>query len=117
MLRISYSDTADGQHWILCGSLAGPWVDELRCCWRNIRQYARSAKAFVDLKDVTFIDEAGEDLLLEMRTAGAEFYAAGVDHKYLLAHLKQNGERPLRRRVEHLRPGCSVREQSEGGRK
>ncbi|HLJ48369.1 MAG TPA: hypothetical protein VKU01_20280 [Bryobacteraceae bacterium] len=118
MLRISYSNTAEGQRWVLSGSLAGPWVDELRCCWHNMRQHARSVKNFVDLKDVTFIDEAGEGLLLEMRGAGAEFVAAGVDHKHLLANLNQNGARPLRRRMEHLRAACGdAPGKSEGGRK
>ena len=87
MFRVSYSDTADGQHWSLHGRLAGPWVDELRSCWKYARDQAPLARAIVDLKEVTFIDQAGEDLLAEMRSAGAELIAAGVKHQHLLATL------------------------------
>jgi hypothetical protein len=53
----------------------------------------------VDLSDVTFIDEEGEKLLFEMRTAGVEFVATGVETKHLLENLKGRGEKPLRRLV------------------
>ena len=88
MLRVSYSDTADGQRWSLCGRLAGPWVDELRSCWRQARERAPRAAAIVDLKDVTFVDEAGQRLLAEMQAAGTEFIAAGVENKHLVASLR-----------------------------
>ena len=87
MFRVSYSDTADGQHWSLHGRLAGPWVDELRSCWKYARDLAPLAHAIVDLKQVTFIDEAGQALLAEMRSAGAELIATGVEHQHLLAML------------------------------
>jgi hypothetical protein len=87
MFRVSYSDTADAQHWSLYGRLAGPWVDELRSCWKSARHRAPLARAIVDLKQVTFIDEAGEELLAEMRCAGAELIATGVEHQHLLAKL------------------------------
>ena len=87
MFRVSYSDTADGQRWCLHGRLAGPWVDELRSCWKSARDRAPLAHAIVDLKEVTFIDEAGATLLAEMRSAGAELIASGVEHQHLLATL------------------------------
>ena len=102
MLRVSYSDTADGQRWNLCGRLAGPWVDELRSCWRQARERAPLAHAVVDLKEVIFIDEAGERLLAEMKTAGAELVAAGVENKHLIATLRNRAGRPLRRGLEHF---------------
>jgi hypothetical protein len=102
MLRISYSDAGAGQRWHLCGQLAGPWVGELRSCWQHARQLASRSQAVVDLSDVTFIDEAGERLLSEMRGAGVEFVAAGVETKHLLEGLKGKGARPLRRSIGHL---------------
>jgi hypothetical protein len=57
------------------------------------------AHTFVDLSDVTFIDESGETLLSDMRSSGAEFVATGVDTRYLLQNLKAPGERPLRRLI------------------
>jgi hypothetical protein len=87
MLRVNYSDTADGQCWRLHGRLAGPWVDELRLCWKYARDRAPLARAVVDLEQVTFIDQAGEKLLAEMSSAGAELIATGVEHRYLVATL------------------------------
>jgi hypothetical protein len=87
MFRVSYSDTAEGQRWSLYGRLAGPWVDELRSCWKYARDRTPLARATVDLKEVTFIDQAGQTLLAEMRRDGAELIATGVEHQYLLATL------------------------------
>jgi hypothetical protein len=87
MFRACYSDTADTQRWSLHGRLAGPWVEELRACWKQAREQAPLARAIVDLKEVTFIDQPGEKLLAEMRGAGARFIAAGVEHQHLVALL------------------------------
>jgi hypothetical protein len=106
MLRFSCSGTSGGERSELCGLLSGPWVDELRSAWRLIREHSPSAHPIVVLKDVTFIDEAGEQLLVEMQIAGAEFVAAGVEQKDLLANVKTNMVRTVRRRLEHLRGGC-----------
>jgi hypothetical protein len=94
MFRVSYSDTADGQRWSLHGRLVGPWVEELRSCWRYARDRAPLARAIVDLKEVTLIDQAGEKLLGEMRSAGAELIAAGVEHQHLLATLDNHKSPP-----------------------
>jgi hypothetical protein len=91
MLRVSYSETADGQCWNLYGRLAGPWVDELRTCWRHARKQAPLADAVIDLKEVTFIDPAGERLLAEMASAGAVLVAAGVANNHLVASLMAAG--------------------------
>jgi hypothetical protein len=102
MLRISYSQTEPGQQWTLCGQLAGPWVQELRSFWQYTRLTGAESRAVVDLSDVTFIDEHGERLLSEMRNAGVEFVAAGVETIDLIDNLKDKGERPLRRLVGRL---------------
>jgi hypothetical protein len=86
MLRICYSQNDSGQQWTLCGQLAGPWVQELRSCWQNSRRAAGSG-AVADLTDVTFIDENGERLLSEMRSAGVQLVATGVETKHLIENL------------------------------
>jgi len=98
MFRVSYSETADGQHWSLHGRLVGPWVEELHSCWKYVRGRAPLARAVVDLKEVTFIDRAGEALLAEMLNAGAELIATGVEHQHLLATLT-NHKSPSTRRT------------------
>jgi hypothetical protein len=104
MLRICYS-----QQWTLCGQLAGPWVQELRSCWEHARRAAVGSSAVVDLSDVTFVDENGERLLAEMRNAGVEFVATGVETKHLLQNLKSKGERPLRRLIGYLTEAATPR--------
>ena len=117
MLRVSYSDTADAERWKLCGRLAGPWVDELRSCWRQARERAPRAHAVVDLKDVSFIDEAGEKLLGEMELSGAELVTAGVENQYLVAGLKSHEKRALRRGVEDLNASRRDATTGHGGEK
>jgi len=117
MLRVSYFDTAGGQCWRLYGRLTGPWVKELRSCWRQVRDRAPLAHAVVDLKEVTFIDEDGEKLLAEMLSAGTEFIATGVATKDLLENLKNHQERTLRRSVEDLSGACVDPEISQEGDK
>ena len=36
MLRITVTTRPDGATVALEGRLAGPWVDELRACWRSL---------------------------------------------------------------------------------
>jgi hypothetical protein len=115
MLRVSHSDTLAEQRWSLCGALTGPWVDELRSSWRQARECTPRAHAVIDLRDVTFIDEAGEELLEEMQSTGAELVAAGVENKDLIANLThKSGKRTLRRRVEFLKRLCDESGGSKG---
>ena len=109
MLRITHALTKAGERWTLCGQLTGPWIAELRTCWQHGRRDRADNHTVVDLSDVTFIDEKGEELLSEMREDGAEFVAAGVETKYLLKNLKAKGGRPLRR---FIAPFAASREKS-----
>lgn len=106
MLKITQSGTATEERWILCGQLAGPWVNELRASWEQTRYESEGRKRVVDLRDVTFIDESGEGLLHQMRHEGAEFVASGVDTRDVLENLATAGKRPLRRFLAHLGDGC-----------
>jgi len=105
MLRITRSQTDKELRWTLCGQLTQPWVAELRECWEQGNRCAVHSRTVVDLSDVTFIDESGERLLSEMRSAGAEFLAAGVDTRHLLKNLEAEGERPVRRFLTPLAEG------------
>jgi hypothetical protein len=99
MLRICYSRTKLAERWKLCGQLAGPWVVELRSCWKRSRRTAPAPDSVMDLSEVTFIDEGGERLLSEMRTAGVKLEATGIETKHLIENLNTKGERSLRRLV------------------
>ena len=97
MLRFSYYRSDTVEEWNLCGRLGGPWVDELRSVWQRIREHLPRVHTVVDLKEVTFIDEAGEQLLAEMQSAGADLVATGVEHEHLLAILNHGGGGSVRR--------------------
>jgi len=60
----------------LSGRLAGAWVAETENTWRSALVSGRQVE--VDLRDLTWIDEAGRRLLQAMNQAGARFIAKGV---------------------------------------
>jgi hypothetical protein len=66
-------------------------------CWKQARERTPLVHTVVDLKEVTFIDQAGEKLLAQMRGAGTELIATGVEHQHLLAmldnHLTEEGDK------------------------
>lgn len=97
MLRISSCETGGCQRWILCGQLAGAWVDALDREWRSRRTEPSGLRAVIDLTDVTFIDEAGEVLLRELRNQGVEFVAKGIDTRHILENLAIRDRPQLRR--------------------
>lgn len=102
MLRVSYSNDAGRQRWSLCGRLAGLWVQEVRSFWRQVHEKEPGAHVTVDLREVVFIDEAGQSLLEEMHSAGTEFVTAGVENNHLIATLKKKDE--PRRSVSDVAP-------------
>jgi ABC-type transporter Mla MlaB component len=97
MLRIINNRETGRQKWTLCGQLAGPWVTELKVQWERQHAELPQGMTTVDLSDVTFIDEAGEDLLREMRNQGVTFVARGVETRHLLDNLTRRDKRELRR--------------------
>ena len=87
VLEITITETPAAQEWVLHGKLAANWVAELESNWENTRSQRDGRKCLVDLKDVTFIDERGEKLLLAMKNEGAHFLCHGVLTKHQLATL------------------------------
>src|SRR5271154_3355129 len=87
LLRITQTETETERRWTLCGRLTGPSVAVLRACWEHDHHAKDGVRILLDLRDVTFIDESGEELLSEMRDSGAEFVAAGVATRHLLENL------------------------------
>ena len=108
MLRI-ISTVENGCHrWVLSGQLAGPWVAEFKAEWSRLVTQTQSARPLIDLSDVTFIDESGEELLREMQNRGAQFVARGVETRHILENLAGRERPQLRRFLGSLRDGnCS----------
>ncbi len=70
------------------GKLAGPWVQELKACWQRVVVGDQPVK--VILNAVTFIDDAGKELLLRMHRQGAEIVAEGCMTKAIVNKIKQD---------------------------
>jgi anti-anti-sigma regulatory factor len=75
MLKITTDIDGKRANLELEGRLAGPWVQELQDCWQRVRNDDRQIN--VVLKQVTFIDGAGRQLLAEMHRQGAMLAAEG----------------------------------------
>ena len=87
MLRITLSETASEQRWILEGRLTRGTIEDLVANWRANRGRAPTQRCVVDLNQVTFIDRDGEQVLLMMIRDGAEFLASGLYTSHLLRSL------------------------------
>jgi len=95
MLRITIAEMTTEQRWTLEGRLVGPWVAELRTCWKKRHRAPNGHTCTVDLSGVTFIDKGGQRLLRTMAKEGTQFVATGMYIKHVLDQLKPNGNRGL----------------------
>ena len=76
MLKITIRPEGQSTTLLLEGRLAGPWVQELDRCWRQI-SVDQPIRVIVDLHNVTFVDAEGKGMLRQMRKQGAELHASG----------------------------------------
>jgi len=81
MLRVTRNDAESGATLMLEGKLSGPWVDELQKYWAASRQ----APIRVSLKEVTYVDGRGRDLLIRMEREGASLVEASDFIRHLLS--------------------------------
>jgi len=95
MLRITIAETVTEQRWTLEGRLVGPWVGELRTCWKKRHRAQNGRACTVDLSGVTFIDKGGQRLLRTMSKEGTQFICTGMYIRHVLDQLKPNGKRGL----------------------
>ena len=87
MLRITVTTLPDRATVALEGRLAGPWVDELRACWRSLVAAPGARSIRIDLDAVTFIDTAGKALLWAMHEQGAVLAASGCMTRAILEEI------------------------------
>lgn len=84
ILKVTVTENATEEKWVLQGSLKWPWVNQLRVDWRMAWQTGQGRTRVVDLNEVTFVDEIGERMLRIMANQGARFVATGMDMKRVL---------------------------------
>jgi anti-anti-sigma regulatory factor len=87
VLRITIHDSPSEFRLHLEGRLAGPWVRELDLCWQTAQSTVCSRAVIVDLRDVDFIDSAGERLLAAVHQHGAKLLATSPMMKHLVAEI------------------------------
>lgn len=102
MLRITIHDSARELRIKLEGKLSGPWVEELRQCWRTASSTTAGRTTSLDLSEVDFVDADGQSLLSDMHLQGVRVDAATP----LIRALVDEGIR---------RAGCATVEEQPAG--
>src|ERR1700758_3023236 len=87
MMKAEFRELDDAIALKVCGRLAEGWVSELENCWRTARATHPASRLSVDLRGVTFIDQAGETLLNLMYRDGATFLAGGLMIKEVVSQI------------------------------
>jgi hypothetical protein len=88
MLKITVQEHTSETVLELEGKLAGPWVEELKGCWRNS---GGGRPVRILLCAVTFVDAEGKALLTEMYRDGAELVADGCMTKAIVDEITRGG--------------------------
>ncbi|MGQ0812603.1 MAG: STAS domain-containing protein [Nitrospiraceae bacterium] len=105
MLKITEQRAAESESMSLTleGRLAGPWVEELDSCWRQMA-VNQQRRTVIDLTGVTFVDSEGKALLARIWREGAEFVAAGCLTKCIVEDITAAGRvAPSKRRLKKRR--------------
>jgi outer membrane protein len=82
------------------GRLTGPWVEELARSWSQASAIGGPEAVSIELAGVSFIDEAGKELLRRICGAGTRLEAAGCLTRAIVDEVA--GKRP----AAHRRPGA-----------
>jgi anti-anti-sigma regulatory factor len=100
MLRITINETKDAMAIKLEGRIAGPWVAELDHAWAEAAPHLASRELQLDLRDVTFADVKGKQVLREIHSqTGARLVASTQWSQFLAEEVSGNnpgriGEEP-----------------------
>jgi hypothetical protein len=78
MLRVNVQYDAATTRFNVEGSLVWPWVEELERCLQEQGGTRRDQSIEVNLVDVTFVDDSGRDLLVNLHERGVNLVAHGL---------------------------------------
>lgn len=93
MLKISILDSRTHRRLVLEGKLIGPWADELRPAWERAKAELGSRELVVEVKNLIVINQAGENVLLELMREGVKVRGCGVFTRHILKELARRVER------------------------
>src|SRR5215469_13445544 len=77
MLRITIVNADRSATFKMEGKLCSEWVTEADRAWAEFAKVSREGQAIVDLCGVSFVDHAGQELLVRMHAAGAKLIGTG----------------------------------------
>jgi len=77
MLRINILEEPQGTRFKLEGKLAHEWVAEAERVWTALSALGLSKRIVVDLCGVSFVDDLGRELLVQMHSSGAQLIGTG----------------------------------------
>jgi len=83
-MRISTVEARTERRLVLEGKLIAPWTTELKSACEKARENLQGRELVVDLKNVTNIDQEGENLLAALMKEGIKFRSCGVFTKQVL---------------------------------
>jgi hypothetical protein len=92
MLKISIVENRTQRRLVLEGKLIAPWVAELKPACEKAKADLGDRDLVVEVKNLTAINQAGENVLLELMREGVKFRGCGVFTKHLLKELTRRVE-------------------------
>jgi len=85
MLMITEERKDDLLTFRLAGAIAGDWAHEFERCWNSAKFDAQ--RVIVELKEVTFVDDKGKEVLGEMMRNGCLLIAFDVLTKSIVEEI------------------------------
>jgi anti-anti-sigma regulatory factor len=93
MLRVTVQNDEQGATFKLEGKLAHEWVAEAENAWLTLCDTPRQGRIVVDLCGVSFVDNAGRDLLVRMYATGAKLVGTSVMTSALIEEICSEARR------------------------
>jgi hypothetical protein len=87
MMKISTLDGRTQRRLVLEGKMVSPWADELRPACEKAKKDLGDRELVVEVKNLIAINQAGENVLLELMHSGVKFRGCGVFTRHLLKQL------------------------------
>ena len=95
MLKISIVEGRNQRRLVVEGKLLAPWADELTRACEKARADLHNRDLVVEVKNVTVISQAGENVLLALMNDGVKLRAHGVFTKRVLKQLARRVRRSV----------------------
>ena len=95
MLKISIIEAHNQRRLVLEGRLIAPWSAELMSACDKAREGLDGRELVVELKNLTAINQQGENALIALMNEGMKFRGCGVFTKQVLRQLARRAQKPF----------------------